>query len=291
MADDDLGLAFDFDDDVFLDTEKKKPEPQIINYSAKQETEGASLTQSHDPWFHSTKDFEALMLEHHGPNQIKNAIEHDYLYKRYDVALEKALAYIRVAETNTACKITNTREMSEIAVHCAARTGRFDILEDMLDRKQTTQELGSLLLKGRMYPLCGRWADAMKVLVEYNKNRKLDYAVWVRMSQLVMDAGKEDIKRDLAQLCINRAIHIMTSCRWNQSIEFARVRFEKEKEAVQAAGRSINGDPTQFMKWMEQNQPGLEEFRREDLEWIYREYTQKQEEQEEEEGIGAVRDL
>ncbi|KAF7727224.1 hypothetical protein EC973_007922 [Apophysomyces ossiformis] len=276
MADDDLTLAFDFDDDVFLDTEKKKREPQqTIDYTAKQETEGAST------WFHSAKDFETLMLERHGPNQIKNAIEHDYLYKRYDRALENALAYIRVAETNAACKISNTREMSEIAAHCAARTGKLD----------PTLELGTLLLKGRFYPICKRWADAMTAFVEYNKHRKLDYAVWNRMGQLVMEASEEDIRRHLAQLCMNSALRIMTCSRWNQSAEFARVRFVKEKEKLEAACRSIHGDPGQFVIWMERNQPGLEMFRREDLDWIYREYTQKQEEQEEEDDTRAVRDL
>jgi hypothetical protein len=75
------------------------------------------------------------MLEQHGPNQIKNMIDHDYLYKRYDKALNTALEYIRVATTNKECKVSGTKEISEVAMYCAAKLNRLDTLKELLNNK------------------------------------------------------------------------------------------------------------------------------------------------------------
>lgn len=75
------------------------------------------------------------MLEQHGPNQIKSIIDYHYLYKRYDEALKAALGFIRVATTNKACKVNGTKEISEIAMHCAAKLNRLDILKELLNNK------------------------------------------------------------------------------------------------------------------------------------------------------------
>lgn len=75
------------------------------------------------------------MLEQHGPNQIKHSIDHDYLYKRYDRALNTALGYIRVATTNKDCKVSGTKEVSEVAIHCAAKLNKLDVLKELLNNK------------------------------------------------------------------------------------------------------------------------------------------------------------
>lgn len=73
------------------------------------------------------------MHEKLGPIQLKSAVEHDYLHKRYDRALEGALAYIKVVESGSV-KITTAREMCETAVHCAVRLGKFDVAGKLLDK-------------------------------------------------------------------------------------------------------------------------------------------------------------
>ena len=79
------------------------------------------------------------MLEQHGPNQVKNAIDHDYLYKRYDKALTTTLGFIRVATTNKECKVTGTKEVTEIAIHCAAKLNRLDLLKELLGNKSVNK--------------------------------------------------------------------------------------------------------------------------------------------------------
>lgn len=75
------------------------------------------------------------MMQRHGPNQLKSAIEHDYLHKRYEKALDGALRYIELANTKD-CKVSSTREMSEIAIHCALHLNRIDLAEQLTDTKQ-----------------------------------------------------------------------------------------------------------------------------------------------------------
>lgn len=81
------------------------------------------------------------MLEQHGPNQIKSVIDYNYLHKRYDEALTAALGFIRVATTNKNCKVTGTKEISEIAMHCAAKVNRLDILKELLNNKSVSFDL------------------------------------------------------------------------------------------------------------------------------------------------------
>jgi hypothetical protein len=79
------------------------------------------------------------MLEELGPSEFKSSIEHDYLYKRYDRALQHALEFIHIVETEPKCKVKGTREMAEIAIHCADKLGKYDIVECLLDVKTVSK--------------------------------------------------------------------------------------------------------------------------------------------------------
>ncbi|KAI7869193.1 hypothetical protein BDF14DRAFT_1785855 [Spinellus fusiger] len=271
----DTPFQFDFDDEVFL-TERVRPWTQPHHYVAKQETDG---------WFHTEENEKTLMLEKHGPNQRKHAVEHDYLYKRYDRALAGALGFIRVAETDKACKINNTREMCEMAIHCAVKLKKYALAEQLLDRKQPTIELGSLLLKGRVYPLCinnRRHGDALAALVSYGQQRKLDYAMWRQIAVVLVDDAtkypttEQDMRGSMAQLALERAHRIMTSSRWCLKEDYVRRRYTKEVDALQ---EPTHGDPSVFVAWMttatvsHKAQAGLDIFEWRDIEWVYNEWA------------------
>ncbi|KAL0084000.1 hypothetical protein J3Q64DRAFT_1638364 [Phycomyces blakesleeanus] len=230
MADDESPFQFDFDDDVFL-TERirSKPETVKVEYEAKQETDG---------WFHSTKNYEVLMLERHGPNQLKSAIEHDYLYKRYERALE-----------------------------------------------------------GAIYPHCNnRHGDALASLVDYSQQRRLDYAAWRQMAAIFMDAwtkdknlneNPEEMRINIAFLCLQRAHRIMTSSRWFLKSEFVRRRYERELKVLVKEMEAVEqGDAGQFVAWINGPKPnakaaGLGVYKWKDIEWIACEWTSLFEEEEE----------
>jgi hypothetical protein len=78
------------------------------------------------------------MLEQHGPNQVRSFIEHDYFYKRYDRALTNSLGFIRVVKTNSNCKVSGTKEITDIAMHCAAKLGKLDVLDELLNNKSVS---------------------------------------------------------------------------------------------------------------------------------------------------------
>lgn len=78
------------------------------------------------------------MLEQLGPNQVRSAIEHNYFYKRYDRALTDSLEFIHIANTNSNCKVSNTKEITDIAMHCAAKLGKLDMLDDLLKNKSVS---------------------------------------------------------------------------------------------------------------------------------------------------------
>ncbi|KAG1180083.1 hypothetical protein G6F70_002998 [Rhizopus microsporus] len=298
MTSEDNTFNFNFDDDIFGETkEKQQVELSTIDYQAKVETDG---------WFHSDKSIEELMLETHGPNQLKNSIEHDYLYKRYDIALDKCLEYIRVARTNDQCKVSGTKELVEMAMHCAAKLNKLDIINKLLDEKQSTVDTGLLLTRGKFLPLVGRYKEAMHTYIEYHKERKLDYKVWNAMANVFMlsaenDSEKrQDMRYHLANLSMIRAIHIYTNSRWRNKIDFVKNRFEKELKSLEARleiTKERQGDADKFVEWMSTDDKsiedaGLSSFDWQDIIWIYKDWILRQDiEVEEDNTIKAVKDL
>ncbi|KAI8066958.1 uncharacterized protein B0P05DRAFT_580784 [Gilbertella persicaria] len=232
-------LGFDFDDEDFVTKEKEKINISQVDYDAKVETDG---------WFHNhDKTIDQLMLEQHGPNQVRNAIEHDYFYKRYDRLF---------------------------------------------------------LLRGKFYPLIGRYTEAIEAYMQYQRERKLDYGVWSGMATVFMlsaarNPTEKDMRYHLANLSMHRAIHIFTTSRWNKSIDFVKARFERDLKALQACLRETEkhgGHADQFVHWMaagnpEKEQAGLEEFSWDDMVWIYKDWVLRQDLDLVDNDIKAVKDL
>ncbi|KAI9259549.1 hypothetical protein BDA99DRAFT_560971 [Phascolomyces articulosus] len=287
---DDAPFSFEFDDDVFV-TKAERIIPEQPPYVAKEETDG---------WFHKFDDYESLMLERHGPNQLKSAIEHDYFHKRYEKALKGALVFIEIADTGRS-KVTANREMIEIAIHCAVRANQLDVAEKLLDRPQTTIEPGNMLVQARVYSLCGRPDDALSALIRYHKLRRSDYHAWHLLATIMVNNSnnnnnssggvvvveENNMQLHIAHAAIQRAIKTMTASQWTLSIDHVRRRYERELEELQTLGRSITehqGNSELFFTWMEQQQQegscillsqeqltskGLHAFHREDIEYIY----------------------
>ncbi|KAI8365864.1 hypothetical protein EDC96DRAFT_509076 [Choanephora cucurbitarum] len=290
--------GFDFDGDDFVTKEKAKINIAQVDYNAKLETDG---------WFHDhKKTVDELMLEQHGPNQIRNAIEHDYFYKRYDKALTLALGFIRVAQTNKQCKVSGTKEMTDIAMHCAAKLNRLDVLEDLLDNKTHVQDTGLFLVRGKFYPIIGKYSEAMEAYVQYQRERKLDYRVWSGMAQVFMLSAarrpaENEMRYHLANLSMQRAIHIFTNSRWNKRIDFVQARFQRDLATLETRLKETQqhgGQADKFVEWMnssetkdKQQAGGLEEFHWDDIMWIYKDWVLRQDLDLADHDIKAVKDL
>ncbi|KAI9480955.1 MAG: hypothetical protein EXX96DRAFT_564846 [Benjaminiella poitrasii] len=292
-------FGFDFDDDVFITKEEKeKVNISKVNYEAKIETDG---------WFHNhNKSIDEIMLEQHGANQLRNAIEHDYFYKRYDRALTQALGFIRVAQTNKECKVTGTKEMTDIAIHCAAKLGKLDLLKELLNKKSHTQDTGLFLLRAKFYPLVGAYREAMDACIAYHKERKLDYRVWSLMADIFMKSAAEkpsrcgeEMRYHLANLSMQRAIHIITNSRWKKNVEFVKTRFERDLEGLETRLQQTvehGGDADKFVAWMSPHkhpdeENGLNEFAWDHIVWIYKDWVLRQDLDSIDDDFKAVKDL
>ncbi|CAO3632103.1 unnamed protein product [Cunninghamella echinulata] len=271
---------FNFDDDVFTASIERKHIPLAINYQAKQDYDG---------WFHDLGDPRQLMLEKLGPIQLKSAIEHDYYHEEYQKAFDKALLYIDIAETEERCKIINTREITEIAIFSAAHLEKWDQVKNLLERKQNTYEIGSLLVKGKFYPKCEQYGKGISALVEYSKQRKRDYATWgLKADAFLMDAiHNNKLKVDqnmplhVAHLAIKRCLRIMVSFQWKLDIPVVKKRYQTEKKKLDAVCQQIEqlgGNLDLFLNWMKDgnvslnSQVGLDDYHWDDLKWIYQEW-------------------
>ncbi|KAG2198977.1 hypothetical protein INT47_013161 [Mucor saturninus] len=295
MSDQEDGLfGFDFDEQDFVTKQPTKVQVDKIDYEAKIETDG---------WFlHSDKSFDDIMLEQHGPNQIKSIIDYHYLYKRYEPALTAALGFIRVATTNKACKVNGTKEISEIAMHCAAKLNRLDILKELLNNKSHTQDTGLYLLRIKFFPLVGQYTEAMDACITYHKERKLDYRVWSHMANIFLGSLERDtrtheneMRRHLAKLSLVRAIHIYTISRWNTQVDFVKQRFQAELHLLQARLEATEGEADTFVDWIAQGHPkreeaGLDEFNWQDIIWIYKDWALRQD-LDLDDQVKAVKDL
>ncbi|KAI8075166.1 hypothetical protein BC940DRAFT_287611 [Gongronella butleri] len=288
---------FNFDDDVFTERVERKAIPLVKDYQAKIDVDG---------WFHDIGDIRQRMTEKLGPVYVKHAIEHDYLHKRYEDALEKALIYIDMVENDDHCKALGTREMCEIALFCAARLERWDMVETYLDEKQTAFEPGQLMTRGRLYPKCGRCGDAITNLVKYCRLRKRDYQAWRLIAQAFWQEREHGVQLlHLAHLCQQRALRIMTTFGWRLDIPMVKQRYLREKQAMDELNDSIEaagGQLDTFLAWMDthndadRHAAGLDSFAWDDLLWIDQEWRKRLKDTEtmlddNQDGERAVKDL
>ncbi|KAJ8656530.1 hypothetical protein O0I10_007853 [Lichtheimia ornata] len=283
-------MDFDFDDDVFVSKEKRTI-PEQEPYTAKEEVDG---------WFHNFDSYEDLMMQRHGPNQLKSAIEHDYMYKRYERALDGALKYIELANTED-CKVSSTREMSEIAIHCALHLNRIDLAEQLTDTKQVSMETGSIFLEARVYAACPhRQDDAVSAIVRYQKLRKQDYQAWRLLATIMRCNDDQSMRNHIAKLAIERAIRIMTSSRWAMNVPVVKKRYEHELSILQSILHDIpGGDASKFLAWMMEEpltdermvQAGLTMFKPDDIDFIFRQAAKYSDQENEEDKERNPREL
>lgn len=129
----------------------------------------------------------------------------------------------------------------------------------------------------------------MDVCITYHRERKLDYRIWSIMADVFLRSAEQkpashDMRYHLANLSMQRAIHIFTSCRWKKNIECVKARFERDLAQLQARmDKTIkhHGDADKFVEWMAAGNPdkehsGLEEFKWEDIMWIYKDWAIRQ---------------
>lgn len=97
-------------------------------------------------------------------------------------------------------------------------------------------------------------------------------------------SASNDMRYHLANLSMQRAIHIFICCRWKKNIECVKARFDRDLAQLQARleeTKKHDGDADKFVEWMtagsaDKDQTGLDEFSWDDIMWIYKDWVIRQ---------------
>ncbi|KAF9937720.1 hypothetical protein BGZ65_001118 [Modicella reniformis] len=238
---------------------KKKSSATRTETRIEQEPYYAQIDE--DGWFHrSGKSVEEMMLQDkNGATKVKLRADHYYMLHQYQEAYEIAQEYchivsfndpkttsgdggIRRPETGTGSgsevlKVTDSREMQEMALRCAMKLNLFSEAAKLAD-ELTLQDSGSVFLKARAYMATGRYSDAAIGLVQYQKTRSSNYAIWRTLAECLYESAipaeqqpRPSITAILALISILRTRHLMRASNWTL-VDYAQARYHREMKAI-----------------------------------------------------------
>ncbi|KAG9321813.1 hypothetical protein KVV02_006559 [Mortierella alpina] len=225
-----------------------------------------------DGWFHHTGKSvrELMMQDKNGANKVKMRADHYYMLRRYQEAYEIAKAYCEIVASNDVravqgdgglsrsstiadaeavgvLKVTDSKELQEMAIRCALKLGKTDEAAKLVD-ELTLQDTGVVFLKARAYMAAGRYNDACVCLVQYQKTRSSNYSIWRCLAECLHQFAsqaegpssppsiiptttsptpKKQIVRILSLISVLRAIHLMRCSTWSPA-PYAQARFSRE---------------------------------------------------------------
>ncbi|KAG0249539.1 hypothetical protein BG011_009202 [Mortierella polycephala] len=248
-------------------------------------------------WFHRTsKSLEELMLqEKNGASKVKMRADHYYMLRQYQEAYDIAQEYCRIVATNDlnttqgdgglrrpeatkadigtlmigagVLKVTDSKEMLEMALRCAMKLNRFEEAAELADQLNL-QDAGVVFLKAKAYMAVGRFNDAALPLVQYQKarSRNSNYSIWRVLAECLHQSAhwarlpsaeqQPTTSRDslsslqytsrndfdlLALISILRARHLMRASTWSQ-VSFVRMRYERELKAIEQQRHVLERD-------------------------------------------------
>ncbi|KAF9278924.1 hypothetical protein BGZ68_008232 [Mortierella alpina] len=150
-----------------------------IKAPAEQEPYHAQIDE--DGWFHHTGKSvrELMMQDKNGANKVKMRADHYYMLRRYQEAYEIAKEYCEIVASNDVrsvqgdgglsrsstitdagaagvLKVTDSKELQEMAVRCALKLGKTDEAAKLAD-ELTLQDTGVVFLKAKAYMTVGRY--------------------------------------------------------------------------------------------------------------------------------------
>lgn len=166
-------------------------------------------------------------------------------------------------------------------------------------------------MRAKFYPLVGRYSEAIDTCVLYHKERKLDYRIWAIMADVFIKSAQrspvvhinDEMRYHLANLSMQRAVHIVKTSRWKTNIDFVKRRLDRDLQGLetrlqQTIGQGGNAD--KFVEWMssisgaDQDEAtiaaGLNEFDWQNVVWIYKDWALRQD-LDLDDDIKAVKDM
>ncbi|KAF9928209.1 hypothetical protein FBU30_002552 [Linnemannia zychae] len=276
------------DDGLFCVSKEKKKAAAKARALLNQEPYRAQIDK--DGWFHSTgkSTFELMTQSKSGATKVKMRADHYYMLHRYQEAFDIAQEYCEIVRSiglsvsqgqndgglrrpgertadNGLLKVTDPKEMQEMAMRCALKLNRFDIAVRFAD-ELVMHDTGIVFLKAKAYVAVGRFNDAALGLVQYQKSRTGNYSIWRTLGECLQQStlpselsvplastptspststitatdslpplhtllsslsSKPTIVHILALMCILRSRHLMRISTWAQ-VPYAQARYDNE---------------------------------------------------------------
>ncbi|KAF9336305.1 hypothetical protein BG006_009043 [Podila minutissima] len=227
-----------------------------------------------DGWFHKSETSvqETMLQEKTGATKIKMRADHYYMLGQYKEAYDLAREYCRIIALNEInlidrgsggiarpdegsttsssnggdiLKVTDSKEMQEMIIRCAIKLGRMSEAAELADGL-IALEPGTVFLKAKVYSAVGRFNDAAHILVDYQKTRSSNYAVWRSLGEAISksiqgtstdsiptsptansDDSVDFVKATTALLAFLRARHLMRCSLWSNA-SYAQQRYDRE---------------------------------------------------------------
>ncbi|KAG0305172.1 hypothetical protein BGZ98_004521 [Dissophora globulifera] len=209
----------------------------------------------------------------HGAIKVKMQADHCYMLHQYQNAYDIAQEFCRIVasrgmniesedqrltqpETVTegrasVLKVTDSKEMQEMALRCALKLGRFHDAAAIAD-KLTMHDTGVVFLRSKAYLSVGKYNDAATILVRHQKSRSSNYSIWKALAECfhqsteptadsdarrmrdthMMSVMSPSVITALALISILRARHLMRVSNWSQ-VDYAQARYDREMRAIE----------------------------------------------------------
>ncbi|CAG8587583.1 24333_t:CDS:2 [Dentiscutata erythropus] len=245
--------------------ESKKLDSDASNQSHDQIDEVSTektcvLRNDYDGWFHTSMQTNKLLTQKLGPNRLKQSIEYHYFHKNYKEALRLSLEYTDFVESCNVKgsnelnpnRLTNTRDMLEIAARSALKLGNIELAVKCVDKLAgSSNEPGHMSFKGMIYAQGGRFSDSIKCYIKYHQMRKNDYNTWKEIGNTLLSYYFQKILSQssdfqsyspiiantfitqVALLSFHRSLKIMTNSKWKTSLPFINSRYTREKNQIE----------------------------------------------------------
>ncbi|KAG0224792.1 hypothetical protein BGW42_004852 [Actinomortierella wolfii] len=193
-----------------------------------------------DGWLlHCLESPEEVMYEKNGAN------------KAYRVAT----VYCQVVRDNNAgtvsnhndrsFKVTDCRDLEEMRARAALKLGKAEEAAQIVDN-MTSPDAGFVFLKATVYKAAGRYNGkesflylAIKCLVDFQRTRSSNYAIWRQIAECLYPyldehdpsvsttTASDDLKSALALISISRSRFLMEAASWPES-GFGHARYVRE---------------------------------------------------------------
>ncbi|KAG0277851.1 hypothetical protein BGZ95_005229 [Linnemannia exigua] len=201
------------DDGLFCAPKSKKKAAAKTKALLSQEPYHAQIDE--DGWFHNTgkTTYELMTQSKTGATKVKMRADHYYMLHRYQEAFDIAQEFCELVRTSGlsvsqgdgglrrpdegatpaattdagVLKVSDPKEMQEMALRCALKLNMFDVAASLAD-ELVMHDTGIVFLKAKAYVAVGRFNDAALGLVQYQKSRTGNYSIWRTLGECLQQS-------------------------------------------------------------------------------------------------------